>query len=157
MNANGTGLTNLTPDTPFSRDTAPAFSPDGTKIVFVSTRHGSSTANTQIYRMNSNGTSVVRVTNGADSDDKPSYSPDGAKITFQSLRSANVDVYTMNADGTLQTRITDAAVQDQYPAWQVLTSLPPPAPTPTPTPNPTPLPTPPAGNTIVADVVAFDQ
>jgi Tol biopolymer transport system component len=157
MNANGTGLTNLTPSTPFSRDTSPAFSPDGTKIVFVSTRHGNSSANTQIYRMNADGSNVVRVTNGTDYDDKPAYSPDGTKIAFQSLRSANLDIYTMNADGMAQTRLTDAVAQDQYPDWQVQTFAPTPTATPTPTPGPAPSPTPGAGSTRVADVVAFDQ
>ena len=34
MNADGTGFTNLTPDTPNSNDSHPVFSPDGTKIAF---------------------------------------------------------------------------------------------------------------------------
>ena len=34
MNADGTGFTNLTPDTPNSDDSHPVFSPDGTKIAF---------------------------------------------------------------------------------------------------------------------------
>jgi TolB protein len=40
MNADGTGLVNLTDDA--AQDTSPAWSADGKKLAFASTRHGGS-------------------------------------------------------------------------------------------------------------------
>ena len=62
MNANGTGLTRLTNNSKI--DTNPAWSPDGSKIAFTSTRDG----NFEIYSMNANGTGVTRLTNHGDED-----------------------------------------------------------------------------------------
>src|SRR5215208_3831615 len=49
MNADGSGVTRLTNDP--ARDIQPAWSPDGTKIAFVSIRDG----NTEVYVMNADG------------------------------------------------------------------------------------------------------
>src|SRR6266545_2461870 len=55
-------LTKLTPDT--SSATDPAFSPDGSRIAYVSQRDG----NAEIYVMNADGTGAVRVTNDPQPD-----------------------------------------------------------------------------------------
>lgn len=58
--------------------TEPAWSPDGTKIVFSSRREGAA----HIYVMKADGTDTQRLTSGKLSDDHPSWSPDGAQILF---------------------------------------------------------------------------
>ena len=50
-------------------DGAPAWSPDGTRIAFVSDRDG----NYEIYVMNADGTGVTRLTNDEGSDGAPSF------------------------------------------------------------------------------------
>ncbi|HEX6045885.1 MAG TPA: S8 family serine peptidase [Pyrinomonadaceae bacterium] len=94
----GLRLTNLT------GDSRPRYSPDGSKIVFQSTRDGQS----EIYVMNGDGSSPTRLTNNPALDTAPSWSPDGTKILFTSLRDdpMNPALYVMNADGSNQTRLT---------------------------------------------------
>lgn len=53
-----------------------AFSPDGTRIAFVS--------NFDIYTMAANGTNVTRVTTSTRSDHSPTWSSDGRQIAFNS-------------------------------------------------------------------------
>jgi TolB protein len=60
MNADGSGQRNLTRSItrPFATGTAPAWSPDGRKIVFISNRdrHG------EVYVMNTDGTGKRKLT-----------------------------------------------------------------------------------------------
>jgi lysyl endopeptidase len=85
-------------------DSNPRYSPDGSKIVFQSTRDGQA----EIYVMNSNGTGQMRLTNDPASDTAPAWSPDGTKILFTSSRDdpMNPALYIMNADGSNPTRVT---------------------------------------------------
>lgn len=70
MNANGTGKKNLT-RTSTVREAYPAFSPDGRFIVFVSTRDG----DYEIWRMRSDGSRQVQLTNNTDSEFSPDWQP----------------------------------------------------------------------------------
>jgi Tol biopolymer transport system component/tRNA A-37 threonylcarbamoyl transferase component Bud32 len=69
INADGSGLTNLTDNTLDSEN--PAWSPDGTHIVFMSVRDG----NREIYIMNADGSGVIRLTNNSTDDLLPAWSP----------------------------------------------------------------------------------
>jgi Tol biopolymer transport system component len=51
-------------------DVAPAWSPDGTQLAFVSTRDG----NEEIYVMKADGTSVTRLTDDPADDGEPAWS-----------------------------------------------------------------------------------
>jgi len=73
-------------------DGQPAFSPDGGKIAFTSSRDG----NLEIYLMNSDGTGQVRVTRDVGDDTNPSFSPDGSKIIFSSNRSGRSALYEID-------------------------------------------------------------
>ncbi len=59
-------------------ETEPAWSPDGTRIAFVSRRDGRS----HIYVMRADGTGARRLTDSADGDEGPTWSPDGRRIAF---------------------------------------------------------------------------
>ena len=67
MNADGSGVTALTGDS--AVEGRPAWSPDGTKIAFASTRNG----NWEIYMMNADGSGVTRLTNNAWWDGEPAW------------------------------------------------------------------------------------
>jgi Tol biopolymer transport system component len=62
MNANGTNQLRLTNQ--LADDLSPSFSPDGTKITFVSSRDA---GNFEIYVMDSDGSNQVRLTNSTGS------------------------------------------------------------------------------------------
>jgi Tol biopolymer transport system component len=91
----------------------PAWSPGGARIAFDRDVPG---AGREIFVMNSDGSSQVRLTNNAFADDSPAWSPDGAKIVFVSARDGNRELYVMNVDGSGQTRITTTAASEGSPA-----------------------------------------
>lgn len=115
MNANGSGLKDLTPD-PSSNtdkeiyDSHPAFSPDGTKIAFQSNRSGVN----EIYAMNLDGSNTEQLTTSG-WNTRPEWSPDGTKIAYQHRPSNDAEnIYVMNANGSLRTRLT---AETEYGAW----------------------------------------
>ena len=89
----------------WSIDTSPSFSPDCSKIAFVSGRSGGP----QIYVMNADGSNQKRLTYQGSYNTQPSWSPQGGKIAFSARdeRSA-FDIFTVTLDGTIE-RLT----QDQ--------------------------------------------
>ena len=67
----------------------PAWSPDGSKIAFISTRDGGGPSgfNTGLYLMNADGTNQTRVTFDDETlEGFPAWSPDGSKIAWASVR-----------------------------------------------------------------------
>ena len=81
LNADGSGLLNVSNHPAFDAD--PAWSPDGTEIVFVSDRDG----DLEIYRMAADASSVTQLTANDGTDMEPAWSSDG-KICFVSDRGA---------------------------------------------------------------------
>jgi dipeptidyl aminopeptidase/acylaminoacyl peptidase len=109
MNANGSSQTDLS-----SAGTDPAWSPDGTKIVFTRFTGGTD----EIFVMNADGTNQTNISNNAAGHDvHAGWSPDGTKIVFARAVGSNYEIYTMNPDGTNQTNISNHADTDSDPAW----------------------------------------
>jgi Tol biopolymer transport system component len=95
-------------------DYNPRWSPDGSRIAFESIRDG----DYEVYAMEANGDSQVRMTNSSFADWFPRWSPDGTRIAF--VRSNGSDkIHVMNADGSGQTLLTNTPedVSDWYPSW----------------------------------------
>ena len=113
MNPDGSNKTMLTDSS--TQDGAPRWSPDGTKIVFVSHRDG----NREVYVMNAGGSNPTNLTTNPAMDGFPAWSPDGSKIAFDSNREDGTgQIYIMNADGSNQTRLTyNLSGDDGYPSW----------------------------------------
>jgi Tol biopolymer transport system component len=78
--------------------TDPMYSPDGLKIVFISTHDG----DPEIFLMNADGTGLKKLTDNTAVDAAPSWSPDGRKIVFTSDRGGSFELYRMNSDGSQQ-------------------------------------------------------
>ena len=83
------------------------------KIVFYSKRDG----NEEIYRMNSDGSNLMRLTFNEARDKSPTWSPNGQQIAFHSYRDGNAEVYVMDADGSNQRNLTRHPALDGYPYW----------------------------------------
>ena len=121
MNADGSGLTNLTNNT--VQDGYPAWSPDGSKIVFVSNRNGEE----EIYVMNADGSNVTRLTNDAAVDRFPTWSPDGTKIAFARVggpAGPSWQIFVMDAtdtdsdgNGDNLRQLTTSSGNNLAPAW----------------------------------------
>jgi Tol biopolymer transport system component len=100
-------------------DWAPAWSPDGSQLAFVSDRDGSY----QIYVMRADGTGVRRLTEFPQGAEAPAWSPDGYWLAFVAYAGDGPgvsarEIYLMRADGRDQVRLTYNAFDDAQPDWQ---------------------------------------
>ena len=118
MNVDGTNKTRLTFDQSILQVKGNPFSPDGSKIVFISARSG----NFDIYSMNSDGTDQTRLTqtgiisesHDGISNHNPQWSPDGEYIYYiehvkESTWTINVTLKRMRTDGSLPVTIASDA------------------------------------------------
>ena len=112
MDTNGANQTNLTNN--LADDVYPAWSPDGTRIAFASTRDAD---DLEIYVMDANGANPIRLTNSPADDFSPAWSPDGTRIAFASERDGNLEIYVMDANGANPIRLTNNPLDDLSPAW----------------------------------------
>ena len=97
---------------------APRFNPEGSEIVFSSWVDN----RFDIYRIDSNGTNLVRLTKNFGSNEEPWFSPDGEFIVFSSQRvisrkKAVQDLYIMNRDGEIIKKITENYGKVFTPRW----------------------------------------
>jgi Tol biopolymer transport system component len=124
VRSDGTGLHALT-STPniAAADRHPAWSPDGSTIVFSSSRTG----HFELYTIKASGGGLVRLTftkQGVDNTE-PAWSPDGASIAFvRSVRgsttvSATESIYSLSLMTTRAYRLTMPRLgqSDSQPAW----------------------------------------
>ena len=104
-------VTNLTQSV--GDDKAPAWSPDGQRIVFESDRNG----DYEVYIMSSDSSNLINLTQSVGDDKAPAWSPDGQRIAFVSNRDGNWEVYVMSSDGSNLTNLTQSAGDDRSPVW----------------------------------------
>ena len=78
------------------------WSPDGTHIVFSSTRGG----NYDIWVAPVSGGAPVQLTHDPADDTTPAWSPDGSRIAFASLRTGNSEVWLMTSTGEDPVQVT---------------------------------------------------
>jgi len=96
------------------QDHSPQFSPDGSKVVFVSDRSGSD----EIWVCESNGSNPAQLTflEGTVVG-TPRWSPDGQQILFDARPAGNSDIYVMSAKGGKPRALTLEPSHDVIPSW----------------------------------------
>ncbi|HEX9992397.1 MAG TPA: hypothetical protein VGB14_05665 [Acidimicrobiales bacterium] len=116
MNADGTGDVNLTPDpTPEdgvddSQELDPVWSPDGTRIAFISNRviETNPDGNYEVFAMDADGANVTQLTFAEPEfgwefyqSYEPNWSPDGTQIAFNGYRAwGSSEIFTVPTDGS---------------------------------------------------------
>ncbi len=107
MNADGSGMTNLTGDAGAVTYT---WSPDGSAIAY-STFRGKNDLDLRIIP--SDGTGDRALTEGPERDGSPAWSPDGSRIAFTRGR----DMYTVDPSGGSLARLTEDSGYVGPPVW----------------------------------------
>ncbi len=101
-----------------SIDVEPKVNPKtGSDIVFV---RGIGAGLPQIYRMSSDGTDVVRLTNGEGEAVNPAWSPDGQKIAFSWTRGydpGNFNIFLMDVASREMVQLTHGEGRNENPSW----------------------------------------
>ena len=107
-------------------DYNPSVSPDGTKILFSSSRvagdvvSGTAAATSyeasELYVMRADGTDVRRLTQHDGWDGSPSWTPDGRAVVFYSERDGEPRIYRMGLDGSQPRPLSAADVTALSPA-----------------------------------------
>ena len=105
-------------------DEDPAWSPDGSRIVYqrdLDPVRGET--DYDLLTMSSDGTQEINLTNSPGvTDYQPNWSPDGATIAFSSDRNRDdgnrdVEIYKMSPDGSNVQQLTSNAFDDEFPNW----------------------------------------
>jgi Tol biopolymer transport system component/DNA-binding winged helix-turn-helix (wHTH) protein len=91
---------------------APQFSPDGTKLAFMSDRSGTM----EIWVADANGKNAKQVT-AIGNAGTPRWSPDSKAIVFDSNRKNGSSIYTVSLDGGEARLVTPDDFENRCPSW----------------------------------------
>jgi Tol biopolymer transport system component len=95
-------------------DRNPQFSPDGKRIVFVSTRSGRN----EIWVCDQDGSGEEKLTSmEAQMTGSPRWSPDGEQVVYDSNALGQFDVYVISAKGGRPRRLTTEPTFDAVASW----------------------------------------
>jgi Tol biopolymer transport system component len=115
MDPDGSAKSRLTRDP--ARDQGADWAPDGSRIVFESTRDD---GHWDLFTMRADGSDVRQLTSGPMVEWAPTWSPDATRIAFTVARYSRrvEDIAVLNLDGTVTVRFTIPRTFELEPNWQ---------------------------------------
>ena len=108
----------------FGNEYGPAYSPDGTRIVWTHWL-SSSSSYANIWLVDADGNNREQLTFDNFCDQSPDWSPDGTQIVFQSNRNGGNHIWVINTDGSGLTQLTSGGSSNSGPNWGFIKSKPP--------------------------------
>ncbi len=93
-------------------DTMPNWSPDGSKLAFVSDRTGTP----QIYLMNPDGSGQRRISFQGSYNVNPVWSPREDRLAYAGMVGGRFNIFTMKPDGSDVVQLTSSG-NSEYPSW----------------------------------------
>jgi TolB protein len=112
MDADGGNLRQLTTDP--GSEGEPAWTPDGTRLVYTVRRQG---APPQLYVLRPDGRPAQSLTTEPGGNHSPAISVDGRSLAFVSTRDGNQEIYVMAVEGGAHRRITRTVQRDSQPRF----------------------------------------
>ncbi len=112
MDLDGANLRPLTTD--HSIALSPAWSPDGSLLLFTSYRGG---GGLKIYLAPATGGKVYLISGRAGNNTSPAYAPDGQGIACTLSQDGNPEIYLLDARGGAPRRLTTGRAIDTSPSW----------------------------------------
>lgn len=94
-----------------SHEESPAWSPDGKRIAFTSTREG----NQEIYLIDADGQNLKRITQDPGLDAHPTWTPNGKQLLFATSRWGDLEIASVDPQGAQIQRLTHQKGVDDYP------------------------------------------
>ena len=94
-------------------ESQPDYSPDGSRIAFISSRSGA----LEVWTARVDGSNSVQITTQAAIPTAPRWSPDGRRIAFAQRPGGNVDIYVVDAQGGTPRRLTTDPANDASAYW----------------------------------------
>jgi Tol biopolymer transport system component/DNA-binding winged helix-turn-helix (wHTH) protein len=94
-------------------ESGPQFSPDGTKIVFESTRSGAY----EVWMCRSDGSGFIQLTHYNSVSGTPRWALDGQQIAFDSRAPGNPDIFVVDSQGGSPRRLTREPSSEVVPSW----------------------------------------
>jgi Tol biopolymer transport system component/DNA-binding winged helix-turn-helix (wHTH) protein len=94
-------------------DSGPQFSPDGSKIIFESTRSGIY----EVWMCRGDGSGLIQLTHLNSMSGTPRWSPDGHQIAFDSRPNGNGDIFVIDSKGGRPSKLTDEPSNEVAPSW----------------------------------------
>ena len=105
MDADGGNQRRLTRDP--GLDSSPSWHPDGTRIVFNSTRNSDkANPNLNIFVMDDDGSNIKQITD-LEFASNPEWSPDGKQIAFEGFIGGDREIFVVNTDGTGRFKVSN--------------------------------------------------